>query len=101
MEKPVLPNSPYYNGYIIDYGDSTYSLERPEDPTIYFNKKNGGSYYITKEGDMLDLIAYNKYGDDKLWHIILSSNQDLIDDPLNPLPGGLSLYIPNSNQFLP
>lgn len=101
MEKSVLPNSPYYNGYIVDYGNEILTLERPEDPTIYFNRDNGGSYYVTKMGDMLDRLAFEKYGDDKLWHIIYASNVPVLDNPIEPLPPGITLYIPNENQFLP
>lgn len=101
MEISVEQNSPYYNGYIVDFGDGTYTLERPEDPTIYFNKVNGGEYYTTIDGDKLDAIANVKYGDELLWHKIYASNESIIPDPLQPLKGGLVLYIPNQTQFMP
>lgn len=99
MEHRVDSSSPYVDGFIINYGDGTSSLERPVDPTIYHKQSAGGSYYITREGDELDALAQRFYGDFKLWHIIMSHNIDIIEDTLFHLPAGLNLYIPSPRQF--
>lgn len=99
MERKVADTSPYINGYIIDYGDEIYTLERPEDPTIYFNKDSGGTYHTTTQGEMLDAIANQKYGEPLYWHNIYAYNLDVIDNPLERLPGGLLIFLPDQNQF--
>lgn len=99
MEKTVETTSPYANGYIIEYDNGTQTLERDEDPTQFYNTAAGGSYYTTKQGEELDELAQRFYGDFKQWHIIYASNINNIDDPIEPLPNGLVLYIPNPGQF--
>lgn len=96
-EITIDPTSPYVNGYVVDYGNGTYSLERPVDPASYFNKKAGGSYYTTKAGDEIDALAQKYYGDSRYWHAIASCNPHVIN--FIQLEPGIKLYIPNIRQF--
>lgn len=97
MQLNIENTSPYVNGYVVDYGEGVYSLERPVDPTTYFNKAAGGAHYITREGDEIDALAQKFYGNFKYWHIIASANPHVIN--FIQLAPGTQLYIPNSQQF--
>tara|TARA_R110002050_G_scaffold82013_4_gene175606 strand:+ start:41 stop:352 length:312 start_codon:yes stop_codon:yes gene_type:complete len=57
-------------------------------------------YVLTGEGDRLDLLAEQFYGDPNLWWVISSSNGDLPQNSLN-LAVGTQLRIPsNTNKVI-
>jgi Base plate wedge protein 53 len=41
-----------------------------------------------------DLLAYDIYGDSKLWWVFAVRNKDIIKDPVFDLKAGISIYIP-------
>lgn len=99
MTVDIESTGPYVNGYVVNFPDGTQTLERPLDPTLYYNTSAGGSYYVTREDDELDALAHRFYGDFKYWHIIVSANLDIISEHIFHLPAGLNLYIPSLAQF--
>tara|TARA_Y100000310_G_scaffold335820_1_gene418802 strand:+ start:717 stop:1004 length:288 start_codon:yes stop_codon:yes gene_type:complete len=65
--------------------------------TIYekVHENNNDIYVIAQEGDRLDNIAFQYYGDSKLWWYIATANKI---NTIN-IPPGTSLRIPSSTQF--
>ena len=65
--------------------------------TIYekIHENNNDIYVISQEGDRLDNIAFQYYGDSKLWWYIASANKI---NTMN-IPPGTSLRIPSSTKF--
>ena len=61
----------------------------------YGSKINDDIYVITQEGDRLDNLAFQYYGDPKLWWYIATANQI---STVN-VPHGTSLRIPSSTDF--
>ena len=51
-------------------------------------------YAITSEGDRLDLLANQFYGDIRLWWIIASANRDIIRRDSYAVKSGLEIRIP-------
>jgi hypothetical protein len=43
-----------------------------------------------------DLMAYDFYGNSKLWWIIVHYNRDVIKDPIFDFKAGLEIFIPKS-----
>ena len=56
---------------------------------------NGDLHVISTEGDRLDNLAFQYYGDSKLWWYIASANKI---NTMN-IPPGTSLRIPSSTKF--
>lgn len=54
-------------------------------------------YIVTQEGDRLDTIANQFYGDSSLWYIIARANN--IHDPSFAVADGTTLRIPQNYQF--
>lgn len=52
-------------------------------------------YVLTGDGDRLDLLANQFYGDSNLWWIISSANRDLPQNSFH-LPPGTQLRIPSN-----
>jgi len=47
-----------------------------------------------------DLLAYDLYGDSRLWWVFAARNPNLlVSDPLNNFVAGLSIYIPNATNL--
>lgn len=44
-----------------------------------------------------DLLAYDLYGDRKLWWVFAQRNMDLIKDPVYDMRPGLSIYLPKGD----
>ena len=44
---------------------------------------------VFNEGDRIDLIAADHYGDSRLWWVVADLNADRFSDPLNIPPGTL------------
>lgn len=82
----------YADGYIIQFDDGSQLLQR----TIQPYTVNPGDDYITGiDGDSLDCIAFEKYGNSKLWFNIADANN--IIDPFATLEG-VGLIIPNNQD---
>jgi len=50
-----------------------------------------------------DLLAYDLYGDSKLWWVFVQRNMNTMKDPIFDFVPGLSIYLPkksNLTQFL-
>ena len=62
---------------------------------ILVQDDNNDVYVITQEGDRLDNLAFQYYGDSNLWWYIATANQI---STMN-VPNGTSLRIPSSTQF--
>ena len=81
--------SPYDSGYIVHYPEGDYSLER-NTPTIINSPSD--KIHTLKEGETLQNIAYQQYGDSGKWYIIAEANQ--IGNPFRELKSGMKLRIP-------
>lgn len=57
-------------------------------------KRNDDMYFISQEGDRLDLLASRFYGDSSLWWFIAHVN----NLKTNNIPAGVSLRIPISTS---
>lgn len=50
-----------------------------------------------------DLLAYDLYGDPKLWWVFVQRNMDVLHDPIYDFEPGTTIYIPkksNLQQYL-
>lgn len=82
-------NNPYYNGSVAVFGDGTLSL----DPApLAYEKSDQDRYYTVIDEENLNNIAFQAYGDSKLWHILAKVNN--IFDPFI-LESGSTLIIPD------
>ena len=67
------------------------------DTTLYQRvpETNGDLHLISVEGDRLDNLAFQFYGDASLWwYIAKANNLSFI-----PVPAGLSIRLPGSKQY--
>lgn len=86
-------NNPFAIGSIFQFDEGDLLLDRkPIEPT----KSQGDRYYTVIDGDTLNNIAYEAYGNSKWWWIIYDANLDLIFDPL-ALETAITLIIPDLN----
>jgi hypothetical protein len=46
-----------------------------------------------------DLLAYDLYGDPKLWWVFIQRNMDVIKDPIYDFEPGIVIYIPKKNNL--
>lgn len=46
-----------------------------------------------------DLLAYDLYGDHKLWWVFAQRNMDTIKDPIFDLKSGVEIYLPQGPQL--
>ena len=49
-------------------------------------------------GEELDLMAYEEYGDSRLWYVIAEVN-DIIDPVAEAIPNGTPLFIPSLSEI--
>ena len=54
-------------------------------------------YYVTQQGDRLDLLAYDYYGDERLWWVISSANPDITRRDSFFIKSGVQIRIPDPN----
>lgn len=47
-----------------------------------------------------DLVAFDAYGDSKLWWVIVQRNMDIIKDPIYDFEPGLTIKIPRKETVL-
>lgn len=83
--------NPYAGGYIEEYEDGTYSLERDVPDT--YTPKPGDLFITVVHGMTLSDLAGEHYNDSQLWHVIANANPQL-EDYFN-LPDGMDLIIPS------
>jgi hypothetical protein len=69
-------------------GRKAYSTVR----SIEIPKSYADRYIFSKEGDRLDSLAYEFYGDTQLWFILANANN--LGKGSMVVPGGLQLRIP-------
>jgi nucleoid-associated protein YgaU len=66
----------------------------------YISPEDDDYYIITVEGDRLDLLANQYYGDSSLWKVIAIANNNVNKGSIFP-PRGIQLRIPhNYNRVL-
>jgi hypothetical protein len=46
-----------------------------------------------------DLLAFDLYGDHKLWWVFMQRNMDIIQDPIFDFVTGLQIYIPKPDML--
>jgi hypothetical protein len=46
-----------------------------------------------------DLLAYDLYGDPKLWWVFVQRNMDVIKDPIYDFEPGIVIYIPKKTNL--
>lgn len=46
-----------------------------------------------------DLLAYDLYGDQRLWWVFAQRNMDLIKDPVYDMLPGLQIYLPKGESL--
>lgn len=57
------------------------------------------TYILTQEGDRLDILAKEFYGDEMFWHVIAKANN--IGKGSLAVPPGLTLRIPYYDDYAP
>ncbi len=69
-----------------------------ENPVVFYDLATPGiiayKEYVWIEGDRLDSVSYNFYGQPGLWWLILDANPEIVD-PKSIVPGTI-LRIPNA-----
>ena len=55
-------------------------------------------YYVVRQGDQLDWLAFMFLGDARLWWVLADVNRDVLTDALD-IPVGTRLIIPASGAF--
>lgn len=86
-------DNPYYYGSVFIFPDGSMSLDR--DPIIY-SRSDKDRYYTVGDGEFIDSIAYEAYGNSKEWWKIADVNGILF--PFD-LPIGETLVIPDLDQI--
>jgi nucleoid-associated protein YgaU len=89
----------YYPSYQIDFGDGDFGLFR--DPIDYFINEYDVSR-VVREGETLNSLAFDYYGNDLLWFYILEVNPQIDIDPetssfLENLEPGSIVIIPDQS----
>ncbi|MGY8864213.1 MAG: baseplate wedge protein 53 [Methylophagaceae bacterium] len=46
-----------------------------------------------------DLLAYDVYGDSKLWWVFAQRNMDVIKDPIYDMIAGTEIYLPQDSKL--
>lgn len=80
--------SPYSDSFVIKYPDGDISVER--------NRSSISSDYVVHtvlEGETIQSIAFQYYGDSGMWGVIADANDIL--NPFEDLHEGMELIIPN------
>jgi hypothetical protein len=90
-------NSRYTNVSLIPFSEAEGNKVLPiQKSTRYpeLPKDVNDTYAITTDGDRLDLLAQQFYGDVNLWWIIASGNPDIIPQNSLSIPVGREIRIP-------
>lgn len=89
------------NTYKTD-SDGTRRQVRRLESTIYPNFEElfaDDTYILTQEGDRLDILAKEFYGDEMFWHVIAKANN--IGKGSLAVPPGMTLRIPYYDDYAP
>ena len=86
-------DNPYTKGLIVEYDDNTSAIYRGK---LVYRETQNDKYHLVSEDETLSDIAYNEYGNSKLWWVIADVN-NIIDPFLMEV--GTSLIIPNINTL--
>lgn len=46
-----------------------------------------------------DLLAFDMYGDDKLWWVFIQRNMDVLQDPIYDFVAGTTIYLPKKESL--
>lgn len=88
----VTQSSPYYNTPVVDNSYLDFMEYRPitQDPNdVYYEIKAVYQYRP-------DLLAYDLYGDARLWWVFAQRNPNLLGpDPYFNFKAGIGIYVPN------
>lgn len=90
------PNSPYYSTGIVNNQFLDIMVDRPlrksvED--IYWN--------ITPSYNLRpDMLAFDLYGDPKLWWVFAQRNPNKLKDPLFDFVTGVGIYLPQQSLLV-
>jgi hypothetical protein len=92
----------YSNGFIVDFPDDGESVLLRD--KVSFNKSEDDEYYVVKDGDRIELIAYKKYQAKieraaELWWVIADANNIFNPFDLTDYVGK-ELRIPNIYKLL-
>ena len=84
------PITPYMDSYPIDYQDGDVSVERRGVDGLPAHTQR--SIHTVKDGETIQSIAYQYYGDSGYWGIIADVNR--IYDPFEDVVADMELIIP-------
>ena len=91
MATVYSPDSNYRNTLIVD---NKY-LDIYESPITNIEEYETNSIIIeNKFNQRPDLLAYNLYGNAKLWWVFAEFNPDTLDDPIIDFVGGMTITVP-------
>lgn len=88
-------NSPWYN--------TTQNSLYLELLTVRPVPAEGDDFLYTIESQYThrpDLLAFDLYGDPKLWWIFVQRNMDILKDPIYDFEPGISIYCPKKSNLL-
>ena len=89
-----LPTSPFAtDSYVVVYPDGRKSLYRDK---LVYNPLPNDQYKLLIDGDTLDGIAFDYYGNSKYWWVLADVNN--IENPFI-LETGTPILIPNLNNI--
>ena len=78
----------------------------PQGPSYYVNAvypeiepSSEDTYLITSYEDRLDLLAYDYYGDERLWWVISRANPDVTRRDSFFIKGGVQIRIPSPDRI--
>lgn len=91
LRNNMAGRSPYTSGFVIKYDDGDLSLERKIPVVLY---SNSDKIHTLKDGETLQSIAYQYYGDSGFWYFIAEANGIMNPFNENELPIGKQLIIP-------
>lgn len=84
------PSSPYYNSDIVNSQFLDVMIDRPIPAnTTDIQWKINATYNLRP-----DLLAYDLYGDSRLWWVFAQRNPNRLPDPLFSFVDGTIIYIP-------
>jgi hypothetical protein len=86
----TVPSSPWYNTEIINDRYlgilNIRSIPASDDDPLYVVQEQ----YTHRP----DLLAFDMYGDFRLWWVFAQRNMDIIRDPVYDLEAGIEIYLP-------
>ena len=82
-------SSPFNKGYIVQYSDGSYSLEKHQPVVI---TSDSDTIRVLKPDETLHSLAYEIYGDSGKWYILAEANN--IGNPFTELKEGMKIRIP-------